>query len=156
MSFCFLLAIEGVQYKQNMPMSHEVVIAQVELVGEPRKRKVAPGTSVSLERTSRIVIGLNETTGMMMAIAAADAPIVVSDLPHISLETDQRNIDLAEMGRPSVVSVRKDGTTTTGVRTQVQFEARGAKPGFRMPKWGGFSSAQEAGRIAAIRKSRQG
>jgi len=131
-----------------------VVIAQAELVGKPRRKKVAPGIKASLENTARVVVGLDVTTGMMIAIAAANAPTVISDLPHVSLDAGQRSIDLAEVEGPSIASVRKQSTTTTGVDTQAQFEARGAKPGFRISKRGGFSSGPEARRIAAIRKSK--
>lgn len=133
--------------------SPEAVIAQVELVGKPRRRKIAPDTEAFLENTTRVILGLNETTGRMMAVAAANAPTVVSDLPHVPLDVGQQSIDLAEMEGSSIASVRKGVTTTTGVDTQAQFEARGAKPGFKMPKRDGFSSRQEAKRIAAIRKS---
>jgi hypothetical protein len=133
-----------------------VVIAQGELVGQERNRhfKIPRGSKDFALRqpgNSRIVAALDEETGDMKFLPAQLAPIAVSLLPHIP-KIQGRIFDISLQSR-SLKTAQKEKTRQAGVNMQTVYESRGAKPGFRLKKTGGFRFKSTVAEIA--REKRQ-
>lgn len=120
---------------------HTLVI-QAEVVGKPffkiTDRNL--GKISAQKKRVRVVEALDEVTGEVIYLSLDSLPSHVhpSDVAHLSLDENDEMIDLADVGSPSLNTVRKHGSSTVGVDTELIYESRGGNRTHKLPKAGGF------------------
>lgn len=157
--------VQGVarEYQADLPqvpedqVDHSGAQAQVELVGDkfhrhPAGRKDIP---VTVKRV-RIVAGTDPQVGQTIYEPVHDLPPTVtpSDLPHVPMATGEAQ-DIALEGAPSLRTIRKRGSSTSGTDLDRETRARGGNPDHRIEKSGGFFSKKERKRVKKLAKLRK-
>lgn len=124
------------------PEDFPAVIAQVELIGNPRTVEVGHGTlhvgtepvRIFQERVVRVVIGLNTATGDHEAHALSNTALNGGELRHEPLSRYAIIYDAANEGKPTLSSARKGGASRSFVDTNAAVLARGGDPTYRIKK----------------------
>jgi hypothetical protein len=120
-------------------VGRSVVRTQAEYVGPVFHRRPEKRFTWLQSRWSRIVEAINETSGLLHFFTLDKTRrIHPSDFPHLPM-SESKNIDITDIEKPTLATVRKMKTSTSGVDINQKVRDMGGDPDYIIQKTGGFN-----------------